>query len=123
MEESNDEIENAAALCAVLMMLVISLTACGQSNNAAGGSSAPESSSTQSDAASTEETQTVNGIINRKGDFLVLLTDEGAYQVMELGEGVSLDEFTEGDSVKVTYTGELGNEEVSPVATSIEMTE
>ena len=40
---------------------------------------------------------------------------------MELGEGVSLDSFSEGDSVKVTYTGELGDEETPPVVSDIEM--
>lgn len=96
---------------AAALLLAIFLTACGQ----AGAPKEPGNSEAGGEA------QTVSGVINRKGDFLVLLTDDGDYQVMELGEGVSLDSFSEGDSVKVTYTGELGDEETPPVVSAIEM--
>ena len=57
------------------------------------------------------------------GDFLVLLTDAGEYQVMDLDEGVSLDGFSEGDSVTVTYTGDLGDEVTPPVVSAVEPAE
>ena len=63
--------------------------------------------------------KTLHGIINKIDDYLVLLTDEGEYQMMDLGEGVTLEGFAEGDSVDVTYTGELGETESTPVVTAI----
>ena len=100
-------------LGAIVLMLGILLTACSQSNK--------ESAETHSgNSAESSETQVISGTINRTGDFLVLLTDDGAYQVMELGDGISLDNFSEGDYVKVTYTGELGNEDASPIISAIE---
>ena len=112
-----------AALGAILLMLGIALTACGQANPPAGSSVSAESASSQTQPSSNDGAQVVNGVINRKGDFLVLLTEDGAYQVMELGEDISLDGFSEGDSVKVTYTGTLGDEENTPVVTAIELSE
>ena len=49
---------------------------------------------------------TVEGVVNRNGDFLVLLTDEGEYQTFEFGAGVDTGALEEGDCVSVTYTGE-----------------
>ena len=108
------------ALGAAVLMLAIFLTACGQSNNtsASGSNTAGNQTDVQENNA---EEQVITGVINRKGDFLVLLTEEGDYQVMDPGEGVSLDAFTEGDSVKVTYTGELGDEGNPPVISAIEI--
>ncbi len=57
--------------------------------------------------------------MNRMGDFLVLLTDDGTYQVFELGE----DGRAWRRSVTVTYTGELGSEDPVPVAVSVEKTD
>lgn len=65
------------------------------------------------------EAQVVRGIINKIDSYLVLLVGEGEYQIMDLGEGVTLDQFSEGDEVDVTYTGELGLDDSSPVATAI----
>ena len=96
------------ALGAAALMLCALLTGCGRSG--------------QAEPAGQEE-QTLSGVINRMDDFLVLLTDAGDYQVMDLGEGVSLDGFAEGDSVTVTYTGGLGDEETPPVVSSIEPAE
>ena len=61
----------------------------------------------------------MSGIINQMGDYLVLLTGDGEYQVMDYGKGVSDDGFEEGDSVEITYTGELGVEGSNPVITAI----
>lgn len=99
------------------VMLALSLTACGPFGaKQAAGTPAPQSSpAVQSDAAE----QKVHGIINRMGQYLVLLTEDGEYHVMDLGEGVTLDGFAEGDSVDVTYTGKLGVEGVTPVVTAI----
>ena len=77
-------------LISVLLLLAI-LTACGTDREGAAGG-------------------TVEGVVNRNGDFLVLLTDEGEYQTFEFGEG---------DCISVTYTGELGKEDSTPTAVSI----
>ena len=49
----------------------------------------------------------VQGIINKIDSYLLLLTDDGEYHIMDYGEGVTMDGFAEGDKVDVTYTGEL----------------
>ena len=54
-------------LISVLLLLAI-LTACGTDREGAAGG-------------------TVEGVVNRNGDFLVLLTDEGEYQAFEFGAG------------------------------------
>ena len=59
-------------LISVLLLLAI-LTACGTDREGAAGG-------------------TVEGVVNRNGDFLVLLTDEGEYQAFEFeGPAGSLD--------------------------------
>ena len=69
------------------------------------------------------DSATVNGVVNRMGDFLVLLTDDGTYQVFDFGEDVDQGRLEEGNSVTVTYTGELGSEDPVPVAVSVEKTD
>lgn len=108
------------ALSMAALTLVAVLTACGAPKKAA-QSPAPSTSQTASPADS--ETQVVHGTINRIDNYLVLLTDDGEYQMMDFGDGVTLDDYAEGDSVNVTYTGELGNENVNPVITAIEKAE
>ena len=61
----------------------------------------------------------IHGTVNRLGDFLVLLSDEGEYLVFDLGAEVETDEIQEGDTVTVTYTGTLGSEDPPPVAKAI----
>ena len=73
-------------LISVLLLLAI-LTACGTDREGAAGG-------------------TVEGVVNRNGDFLVLLTDEGEYQAFEFGAGVDTGALEEGDCVSVTYTGD-----------------
>ena len=102
------------------LALAAALTACGPFRGAA-QSPAPSASQAQPDAGG--ETQVIRGTINRMDTYLVLLTDDGEYQVMDFGSGVTLDGFSEGDSVKVTYSGELGNEDAAPVITAIEKAE
>lgn len=99
------------------VVLVLSLTACGPFGaRQTTGTPAPQNSAeVQSDAAE----QKIQGIINRIDEYLVLLTKDGEYHVMDLGEGVTLDGFAEGDSVDVTYTGKLGVESETPVITAI----
>ena len=86
-------------LISVLLLLAI-LTACVTDREGAAGG-------------------TVEGVVNRNGDFLVLLTDEGEYQTFEFGAGVDTGALEEGDCVSVTYTGELGKEDSTPTAVSI----
>ena len=97
------------ALGAAALMLCALLTGCGRSG--------------QTEPAAGQEEQTLSGVINRMDDFLVLLTDAGEYQVMDLGEGVSLDGFAEGASVPATYRGGRGDEETPPVVSSTEPAE
>ena len=108
-------------ICAVsALLLTLSLAACGtpagESNQDKSASSGSSSSSQSQDA---QETKTVQGIINKIDTYLVLLLDDGEYQIMDYGEGVTLDDYFEGDRVEVTYTGELGVEGVAPVITAI----
>ncbi len=108
-------------ICAVsALLLTLSLAACGtpagESNQDKSASSGSSSSSQSQDA---QETKTVQGIINKIDTYLVLLLDDGEYQIMDYGEGVTLDDYFEGDRVEVTYTGELGVEGVAPVISAI----
>ena len=98
-----------------LVLAALCLTACGGTG---GGSAADKPAA--SGAAQQEENKVVHGIINRIGNYLVLLTDDGEYQIMDYTDKAILDGFAEGDSVDVTYTGELGVEGSTPVIVSIE---
>lgn len=105
-------------ICAVsALLLTLSLAACGTPAGETNQDKSTSSSSSQSQDA--QETKTVQGIINKIDTYLVLLTDDGEYQIMDYGEGVTLDDYFEGDRVEVTYTGELGVEGVAPVITAI----
>ena len=67
------------------------------------------------------EKETITGTINRLDtDYLVLITDDGEYQVMDIGENFSVEGFSEGDDVVITYTGTLEIEETPPVITAME---
>ena len=107
-------------LCAAALILVFSLTACGSSKS----TDKDTDKSTESEVSETaEDTQVIHGTINKIDSYLVLLTDDGEYQIMDYGEEIDMDAFSEGDSVNVTYTGTLGDEEHSPVITAIEKAE
>ena len=92
-------------------LILLTLAACGSEKTDAGNDGKEEDSAT------------VNGVVNCMGDFLVLLTDDGTYQVFDFGEDVDQGRLEEGDSVTVTYTGELGSEDPVPVAVSGEKTD
>ena len=94
-----------------IRMRRLTLAACGSEKTDAGNDGKEEDSAT------------VNGVVNCMGDFLVLLTDDGTYQVFDFGEDVDQGRLEEGDSVTVTYTGELGSEDPVPVAVSVEKTD
>lgn len=102
-----------------LVLMVASLTACGLM----GGEKKAEPQTSPTAAADKVEGKMVHGIINKIDNYLVLLTEDGEYHVMDFGDGVTLDDFAEGDSVDVTYTGELGAEGTNPVIIAIEKTE
>ena len=93
--------------CATVCLLA-ALTACGQKTES------------KQDAA---EEQTISGVVNRLGDYLVLLDGDEEYRVFDFGENVDTSALEEGDSVTVTYTGTLGSEDPVPVAVAIEKTE
>ena len=87
-------------LLALALSTVLLLAVCGASGSAA---------------------ETTTGTINRLDtDYLVLITDDGEYQVMDFGENFSVEGFSEGDDVVITYTGTLENEEKPPVITAME---
>lgn len=100
-----------------VMLAALSLTACGTTGGGKVDSKPGASTAAQ------PEGKTVHGVINRKGDFLVLLTDDGDYQIMDYGKGVNVDDFAEGDKVNITYTGELGVEGSTPVIVAISKAE
>lgn len=102
-------------LVLTLVLVVFALSACGKADS---GKKADDGSSQPQSTEKVEEKK-VSGIINRMGDYLVLLTGDGEYQVMDYGKGVSVDGFAEGDSVEITYTGELGVDGAAPVITAI----
>lgn len=99
-------------LALAALLTVTALTACG------GGKK--EKTPAPSAAAGQEEKKTVQGIINKIDAYLVLRTEDGEYQIMDYGKDVSAEGFAEGDQVVVTYTGELGVENVYPVILAIE---
>lgn len=99
-----------------LVLMVTSLTACSLMG---GGKKKDEPQSAPTESAAQVEGKTVSGIINKIDNYLVLLTDDGEYHVMDFGEGVTLDDFAEGDKVDVTYTGQLDAEGTKPVIVSI----
>lgn len=105
-------------LVLTLALVITALSACGRT----GGGQAAGGSSGQPQASGQVEEKKVSGVINRLDDYLVLLTDQGECQVMDYGEGVSADGLAEGDSVEITYTGELGVEGSDPVITAISKT-
>jgi len=93
-------------LLALALSTVLLLAACGASGSAADGS---------------QQKETITGTINRLDtDYLVLITDDGEYLVMDFGESFSVEGFSEGDDVVITYTGPLENEEKPPVITAME---
>ena len=100
----------------ILAILTASLTACGMLG---GGKSKDTPAPSQTEAAAQPEGKVVRGTINRIDNYLVLLTEKEEYQVLDFGEGVTLDDFTEGDKVEVTYTGELGSDETPAVIIAI----
>ncbi len=104
-------------ICLVLTLVLVvgALSACGKTD---GGKKA-DSSPSQSQSMDQAEEKKVRGVINRLDEYLVLLTGEGEYQIMDFGDGVSADGLAEGDSVEVTYTGDLGVEGSNPVITAI----
>ena len=114
-KEWNMMMKRKICLILTLVMVMLALSACGKM----GGGKTADASPSQPQSTEKEEDKKVSGIINQMGDYLVLLTGDGEYQVMDYGKGVSADGFEEGDSVEITYTGELGVEGSNPVITAI----
>lgn len=106
-------------LTLALMMVGLSLTACGSKGSGKDQKTDMPVSSPVAGEEQKTEGKMVHGVINKIDNYLVLLTDDGEYQIMEYGDGVTLDDFAEGDKVDVTYTGELGVEGSNPVIIAI----
>ena len=81
---------------------------------------ASNSEATASSTADVQEEQTITAVLNRKGNDLVLVTEEGKYFRFDLGDGASLHGLEEGDRVMVTYTGTLEEYSENLVATSVQ---
>ena len=109
-----------ACMALALMMAGLSLTGCGAKG---GGTNQPPASSQPTVTEEKSESKVVHGVINRIDNYLLLLTDDGEYQIMEYGEGITMDGFAEGDRVDVSYTGELGVDGTYLVITAITKTE
>lgn len=113
--------------------LLLSLAACGKNtedaNKNVDDSQTMEESQNTEESQGTEEFQepvdeeTIEGVINRLDDYLVLLDSDGNYHVFDFGEGVDQKSLAEGDSVKVIYVGVLDQEDPAPVAVSVEKTD
>ena len=100
------------------VLLGLSLAACGAPKSEGQQEKSQPESSSQAEPEQKEE-KVVQGTVNKLGTFLVLVTEDGEYQIMDYGEGVTVDTIMEGDKVEITYTGELGNEAETPVITAI----
>lgn len=97
-------------LCACMVIcLAAVLTACGRKD-----ADAP------AEETGAAEEQTISGVVNWAGDYLVLLDEEESYHIFDFGEGVDAAGVEEGDRVTVTYTGVLDSEDPAPVAIAIE---
>ena len=125
---------------ALMLCLMLSLAACGQKNSGKQETSdgdqltveepvneaqdhemdADAAAAQESGEDAAQEEQTISGIVNRFGDYLVLLDGDDEYRIFDFGEGVDKSKLEEGDKVTVTYTGELGSEDPAPVAVSIQ---
>lgn len=125
----------------LMLMLVLTMTSCTalglgknkEKTDAVSSSQSDSSSSQQTDSSADgqmdapdkseeeqKEEKTIQGIINKIGNYLVLLTEDGEYHVMDFGEGLDTEPFKEGDKVEITYTGDLADEENSPVIVAME---
>ena len=116
-------------LTLALMALTLSLTACSllggnrpqeEKSNLSASSEGSQSSAPDESDKDAKEEKVVQGIINKLGSYLVLLTEDEEYQIMDYGEGVTVDGFQEGDKVEITYTGELGSDTETPVVVTME---
>ena len=125
----------------LMLMLVLTMTSCTalglgknkEKTDAVSSSQLDSSSSQQTDSSADgqmdaqdkseeeqKEEKTIQGIVNKIGNCLVLLTEDGEYHVMDFGEGLDTEPFKEGDKVEITYTGDLADEENSPVIVAME---
>lgn len=115
-----DTMKQTSLLCGTMLTLLLVLSACAPSAAKTDKTPSPAPTAT---ASAQEESQdgekAIHGTINRMGSFLVLLTDEGEYHVMDYGQDVTTEGLEEGDTVDITYTGVLDNEEETPVIVSI----
>ena len=122
---------------ALMLCLMLSLAACGQKDSdkqemsdqdqTAVEEQANEAQDNEMDAAAqddkaddAQEEQTIEGVVNKLDDYLVLLDNDGEYRIFDFDKELDPSKFAEGDKVTVTYTGELGSEDPAPVAILIQ---
>lgn len=77
-------------------LILLTLAACGSEKTDAGNDGKEEDSAT------------VNGVVNCMGDFLVLLTDDGTYQVFDFGEDVDQGVLKRGTASQLPIPESLG---------------
>lgn len=117
----------------MMLCLMLSLAACGQKDSGKQETAGTDETTVEEqaeqpagdDAGAGEETaaqeeKTIEGIVNRVGDYLVLLDNDGEYRIFDFDSELDPSKLTEGDQVTVTYTGELGSEDPAPVAILIQ---
>lgn len=93
---------------AVCMILAVLMTGCGAAESGA-SSSTPAASAPQSQVESVGE-NTLTGTLDEVKDTMIVVTDENgeSFALSFTGEKpAGLDEVAVGDTVTVTYTGEL----------------
>lgn len=123
---------------ALMLCLMLSLAACGQKDSGKQESTDQDQTtveeqanqpadngeeSTEMETAETgdmQEEKTIEGVVNKLDDYLVLLDNDGEYRIFDFDKELDPSKFAEGDKVTVTYTGELGSEDPAPVAILIQ---
>ncbi|WP_394884549.1 hypothetical protein [Clostridium butyricum] len=100
------------SLFLIVALFTCSLVGCGSHKD--------NSDITANDSNQSSETKesVMTGVVNRIDDYLVVLDDEGNYLKFKV-DGISLDGFTEGDEVNITYTGTLSEDSEDLVAKDI----
>ena len=103
--------------------LLLSLAACGKNTENKKDTEEPQTTEESQPMEEPVDEETIEGVINRMDDYLVLVDSDGNYHVFDFGEGVDQKSLAEGDSVKVIYVGVLDQEDPAPVAVSVEKTD
>lgn len=120
---------------ALMLCLMLSLAACGQKDSGKQETAGQDQTTVEEQANqpadndaeaqeegadAAQEEQTIEGVVNKVDDYLVLLDNDGEYRIFDFDAELDPSKLAEGDQVTVTYTGELGSEDPAPVAILIQ---